>query len=164
MPLRVAGEPGRQIALYELRTEPRMADVCLALERTGDRLPPELAAARRALDRSIGAAALNTLRPAPAAFLNPAVHQLFYWRLADVAGRFPGGRYQAWYLTDPLYTGIADHRFVVNGIEYSARLRELAVTAARLLHPGVLATIPVVTAHGDDHQGNVDGLGRGARG
>jgi hypothetical protein len=35
------------------------------------------------------------------------------------------------------------------------------VTAAHLLHPGVLATIPVVTAHGDDHQGNVGGLGAG---
>ena len=161
MPLRVAGEPGRQIALYELRTEPRMADICLALERTGDRLPLELAAARRALDRSIGAAALNTLRSAPDASLNSAVHQLFYWRLADVAGRFPGSRYQAWYLTDPLYTSIADHRFVVNGIEYSANLRELAVTAARLLRPGVLATIPVVTAHGDDHQGNIWALDRG---
>ena len=161
MPLRVAGEPGRQIALYELRTEPRMADVCLALERTGERLLPELAAARRMLDRSIGAAALNTLRPGSPASSNSAVHQLFYWRLAGAAGHFPGGRYQAWYLTDPLYTGIADHRFVVNGIEYSASLRELAGTAAHLLCPSVLATIPVVTAHGDDHQGNVWVLARG---
>jgi len=161
MPLRVAGEPGRQIALYELRTEPRMADVCLALERTGASLPPGLAAARRALDRSIGAAALNTLRPGSAASVNSPVHQLFYWRLADTAGQFPGGRYQAWYLTDPLYTGVADHRFVVNGIEYSASLRELAMTAAHLLRPAVLATIPVVTAHGDDHQGNVWVLAHG---
>jgi hypothetical protein len=161
MPLRVAGEPGRQIALYELRTEPRMADVCLALERTGARLPPELAAARRALDRAIGAAALDTLRPGSAASVNAAIHQLFYWRLADAAGRFPGGRYQAWYLADPLYTAIADHRFVVNGIEYSASLRELAAAAARLLAPSVLAATPVVTAHGDDHQGNIWVLGRG---
>ena len=161
MPLRVAGEPGRQIALYELRTEPRMADVCLALERTGARLPPELAAARRVLDRAIGAAALNTLRPGSAASRNAAIHQLFYWRLADAAGRFPGGRYQAWCLADPLYTAIADHRFVVNGIEYSASLRELAATAARLLRPSVLAATPVVTAHGDDHQGNVWVLARG---
>jgi hypothetical protein len=161
MPLRIAGEPGRQIALYVLRTEPRMADVCHALDRIGDRLPPELAAARRALDRSIGAAALDTLRPGSAASLNSAIHQLFYWRLADATGHFPGGRYQAWYLADPLYTGIADDRFVLNGIEYSASLRELAATTARLLHPGVLATIPVVTAHGDDHQGNIWVLARG---
>ncbi len=161
MPLRVAGEPGRQIALYELRTEPRMADVCHALERTGARLPPELAAARRALDRSIGAAMLTTLRPGSAASLSSAIHQLFYWRLAYAAGGFPGGRYHAWYLTDPLYTAIADHRFVVNGIEYPASLRELAATAARLLRPSILAATPVVTAHGDDHQGNVWVLERG---
>jgi hypothetical protein len=49
----------------------------------------------------------------------------------------------------------------VNGIEYSASLRELAMTAAHLLRPSVLATIPVVTAHGDDHQGNVWVLSRG---
>ncbi len=161
MPLRAVGEPGRQIAFYELRTEPRMADVCLALDRAGARLPPELAAARRALDRAIGTAALSSLRPGSAASVNSAIHQLFYWRLAGPAGRFPGGRYQAWYLADPLYTGIADHRFVVNGIEYPASLRELAATAARLLRPSVLATIPVVTAHGDDHQGNVWVLARG---
>jgi hypothetical protein len=161
MPLRVAGQPGRQIALYELRTEPRMADVCRALERTGGGLPPELAAARRALDRSVGAAARSTLRPGSVASRDAAIHQLFYWRLADAAGRFPGGRYQAWYLTDPFYTAVADHRFVVNGIEYSASLRDIAATAARLLRPSVLATIPAVTAHGDDHQGNVWVLARG---
>ena len=161
MPLRVAGEPGRQIALYELRTEPRMADVCLALDRTGDRLPPGLAAARRALDRSSGIAARSTLRPGSAASRNSAIHQLFYWRLADAAGRFPGGRYQAWYLADPFYAAVADDRFVVNGIEYSATLRELAATAARLLSPAALAAMPAVTAHGDDHQGNIWVLGHG---
>lgn len=48
----------------------------------------------------------------------------------------------------------------MNSIEYSATLRELAVTSARLLRPDVLASIPVVTAHGDDHQGNVWVLAR----
>jgi hypothetical protein len=155
LPLRVAGEPGRQIALYELRTEPRMSDVCLALERDGARLPPELLAARRELDRSIGSAALRTLRPGSAASREEAIHQLFYWRLADAEGRFPGGRYLSWYLSDPLYSAIADHHFVVNGVEYATTLRELASSAARLLEPAALAAGPVVTAHGDDHQGNI---------
>jgi hypothetical protein len=64
-------------------------------------------------------------------------------------------------VTDPLYGGIADHRFIVNGIEYPASLRELASAAARLLEPGNLAAGPVVTAHGDDHQGNIWVVGRG---
>jgi hypothetical protein len=177
-PLRVAGAPGRQIALYELRTEPRMSDVCLDLERAGGGLPPELRAARRALDRSIGRAALGSLRPGSAASGNAAIHQLFYRRLAgpaggaaadrgaaasSAAGRFPGGRYRSWYLADPLYRGLAGHRFVVNGVEYPASLRELAATAARLLHPAVLAAGPAVTAHGDDHQGNIWVIGSGER-
>jgi hypothetical protein len=55
MPLRVAGEPGRQIALYELRTEPRMADVCLALERAGAPCPQSL---RQPAGRSTAPSAL----------------------------------------------------------------------------------------------------------
>lgn len=66
VPLRVATEPGRQIALYRLRTEPRLADVCADLERAqgpAARLSPELAAARRSPDASIGSVMLATLRP-----------------------------------------------------------------------------------------------------
>ena len=74
VPLRVATEPGRQIALYELRTQPRLADVC--------------------------------------------------------AG--PGGRYQAWYLSDPAFAAVADRRFRLNGVTYSQTPRQLldAVTPA----------------------------------
>jgi hypothetical protein len=164
MPLRVAGKPGRQIALYRLRTEPRMSDVCLDLERAdaaGQGLPAELRGARRALDRAIGRAALGSLRPGSAASAAAAVHQLFYRRLADPV--FPGGRYLSWYLADPFYQGLADHRFVVNGVEYSATLRELAAAAAGLLDPAVLAAGPAVTAHGDDHQGNIWVCGNGER-
>lgn len=154
LPLRVAGAPGRQIALYELRTEPRMADVCAELERGDGRLPAELAVARRALDRVTGEVAVRTLRPGdPGA--RPAIHQLFWRRLTDAAGRFPGGRYRAWYSSDPAYAELADRRFVINGVEYARTLGEIAADAARLLDPAVLAAGPVVTAHGDDHQGNV---------
>jgi hypothetical protein len=165
MPLRVAGEPGRQIALYELRTEPRMSDVCLELERAdpGASLPADLRAARQALDQAIGRVAVSSLRPGSAASRNAAVHQLFYRRLADAAGHFPGGRYRLWYLADPLYREISGRRFVVNGVEYAQTLAELAQTAARLLDPAVLAAGPAVTAHGDDHQGNVWVLRRGGR-
>lgn len=154
LPLRVAGAPGRQIALYELRTEPRMADVCAELERGDGRLPAELAVARRALDRVTGEVAVRTLRPGdPGA--RPAIHQLFWRRLTDAAGRFPGGRYRAWYSSDPAYAELAGRRFVINGVEYARTLGEIAADAARLLDPAVLAAGPVVTAHGDDHQGNV---------
>jgi hypothetical protein len=154
VPLHLAGQPGRQIALYELRTEPRMADVCAELERGDGRLPAGLAAARQALDRVTGEVALRTLRPGQAGS-SPAIHQLFWRRLTDDAGRFPGGRYRAWYLDDPAYAGLAGRRFVINGVEYRQTLAEIAGAAAQLLDPAVLATGPAVTAHGDDHQGNV---------
>ena len=161
LPVRVAGQPGRQIALYELRTEPRMADVCAELERGDGRLPAGLAAARRALDQVTGEVAVRTLRPGRPGS-SPAIHQLFWRRLTDDAGRFPGGRYRAWYLDDPAYAGLADCRFVINGVEYARTLSEIAADAARLLDPAVLATGPAVTAHGDDHQGNVWVLSSGA--
>jgi hypothetical protein len=166
MPLRVAGEPGRQVALYQLRTEPRMSDVCLELERAGAAgagLPADLRAARRALDLAIGRAALSTLRAGSAASAGAAIHQLFYRRLADPTAGFPGGRYLSWYLADPLYRELADHRFVVNGVEYPGTLSELASAAAGLLDPAVLAAGPAVTAHGDDHQGNIWVLRNGER-
>jgi len=158
VPRRVAGEPGRQIVLYELRTEPRMADVCVESERAGGTdatLAPELAKARRALDESIGEVLVRTLRPASPLSRDAAIHQLFHRRLTDESGNFPGGRYESWYLADPEYSEILDHHFVVNGIEYGSTLRELADSAARVLKPDVLAAEPVVTAHGDDHQGNI---------
>jgi len=163
VPIRVAGEPGRQIVLYELRTEPRMADVCVESERAeGNRamLTADFVTARRALDGSIGDVLLSTLRPASPSSRASAIHQLFYQRLTGTTGHFPGGRYESWYLGDPEYSELLDHHFVVNGIEYSSTLRELADNAVRLLDPDVLASQPVVTAHGDDHQGNIWSIAR----
>jgi hypothetical protein len=168
-PLRVATEPGRQIALYRLRTEPRLADVCADLERADGaaaQLSPELTAARRSLDAAIGSVMLATLRPPTPSSATTAIHQLFHHRLtggrrAEVrpeehsTGTFPGGRYLAWYLDDPAFDTLADRRFRLNGVTYALTPRKLAERAAELLDPGALATLPVVTAHGDDHQGNV---------
>jgi hypothetical protein len=157
-PLRVLTEPGRQIALYRLRTEPRMADVCAALERAGGetaQLDPGLAAARRSLDAATGSVLLATLRPPAASSASAAIHQLFHHRLTGGTGTFPGGRYQAWYLDDPAFAAVADRRFRLNGVTCAMTARQLAERAADLLDPDALAALPVVTAHGDDHQGNV---------
>ena len=158
VPLRVATEPGRQIALYELREQPRLADVCAGLERTegpGARLSPELAAARRALDAAIGSVMVATLSPPAASSATASIHQLFHHRLTGGTGVFPGGRYLSWYLGDPAFDAVADRRFRLNGVTYALTPRQLAQRAAELLDPRELAALPVVTAHGDDHQGNV---------
>jgi hypothetical protein len=169
VPLRVSTEPGRQMALYRLRTEPRLADVCVELERADGaaaRLSPELAAARRSLDAAIGSVMLATLRPPAASSATASIHQLFHHRLTGGrrvevrpvkhgTGVFPGGRYQDWYLSDPVFPELADRRFRLNGVRYPLTVRQLAERAAELLDPRALAALPVVTAHGDDHQGNV---------
>lgn len=157
VPLAVVTEPGRQIVLYEVRNEPRLADVCADLERkdgTAARLPPHLATARRALDAAIGSVMAATARGSGGTCASAAIHQLFHHRLTD-GGRFPGGRYRAWYLEDPAFERVADRRFRINGVTYDSTPRQLARRAAALLDPEVLATGPVVTAHGDDHHGSM---------
>jgi len=158
VPVAVSTAPGRQIALYELRTEPRLADVCLDIERRDGpaaRLPVSLLAARRALDAQVASVLVSTLRAPTPASARSAIHQLFHHRLADASGRFPGGRYRDWYLAGPSWDDLAARLWRVNGVLYSSTLAELAERAGRLLAPPALARLPVATAHGDDHQGNI---------
>lgn len=164
-PLAVSNVPGRQVALYELRTEPRLADICLDVERSEGslaRLPEGLMAARRALDYASGQVAVITMRPPEPASAGAAIHQLFYHRLAEPAGHFPGGRYLAWYFEQPGWSDLAARRWRINGVEYASTLAEIVASAAELLRPETLAELPVVTAHGDDHQGNIWVLGADA--
>lgn len=161
VPLAVVTEPGRQFVLYEVRTEPRLADLCADLERrdgAAARLPPNLAVARRALDAAIGSVMVATAGASGGTSASAAIHQLFHHRLTD-GGRFPGGRYRRWYLERAEFERLADCRLRVNGVTYDSTLRELAERAAARLHPDALAAGPVVTAHGDDHQGNIWVLG-----
>ncbi len=156
-PLAACTEPGNQIALYELRQEPRLADICLELERAAGRaatLPPALAAARRELDRVSGEVAVARLAAPTPASAQAAIHQLFHHRLT-AGGAFPGGRWARFYAADPGFARLARCRWRVNGVEYRHTLGELASAAAVRLEPARLAAEAVTTAHGDDHQGNV---------
>ncbi|MGA3218896.1 MAG: hypothetical protein ABSE77_07450 [Acidimicrobiales bacterium] len=158
VPVATSSRPGAQMALYQLRAEPRMADVCAQLERVdgaGAALGASLLAARRELDASTARVLLETMRAPVASSTSASIHQLFYHRLADGRGRFPGARYLRYYLADPMFVSVAAKRWRVNGIEYRSSLSALAEQAAQLLVPASLAALPVVTAHGDDHHGNV---------
>ncbi len=158
VPVATSSRPGAQMVLYQLHDEPRMADICAGLERAGGEaatLGPQLRAARRALDACTARVALETMKEPLAASASAALHQLFYHRLADGPGGFPGGRYRRYYLSDPTFTAVADKRWRVNGVEYRSSLSALAEQAARVLAPAALSALPVVTAHGDDHHGNV---------
>lgn len=160
-PTAVVNRPGYQLVLYPLRRESRMADRCLAIEREdpfGARLPSVLGKAQRALDRRIGEVCVATMSPPRASSTTSSIHQLFFHRLVD-DGRFPGGRYRHWYQQDSRARELLDLEVVVNGRRYARTLGEVASFMHELLDPVSLAAWPVVTAHGDDHHGNVWVLG-----
>lgn len=158
VPLALNSRPGQQVVVYEVRDEPRMVDVCLDLERNfaeSATLPGDLVAARRRLDATIGRVAVESLRPATLASADASVHQLFSRRLVDAHGSLGGTRFGDWYAHQPLWQRLSIKPWRIGGVDYPTPLAESARRAARALHPEVLARGPVVTAHGDDHDGNV---------
>ena len=167
VPLAASSTPGAQMALYEWHSDPRMADLCAGLERAHGAeasLGQGLLGARRAMDARIGEVLLETLAPPVATSASAAIHQLFYHRLADPDGHYPGARYLRYYQADPAFADMAGKRWRVNGVEYRSSLAELGERAAKLMAPSALAELPVVTAHGDDHHGNVWVIAEGPAG
>ena len=157
VPVAISAEPGQQFVLYEIRNEPRMVDVCLDVDRSAGpiaALSEPIEAARRDLDRRIGEVLVETLHTDTSGGRS-SLHQLFHHRLTDSAGAFPGGRYASWYLNDPAFTSVANAQWTINGTSYASTLAELVAQARELMNPETFANQPVVTAHGDDHHGNV---------
>jgi len=157
VPVAISAEPGQQFVLYEIRNEPRMVDVCLDLDRSmgpAACLSAPMAEARRTLDRRIGEVLVETLHTDTNGGRS-SLHQLFHHRLTDSVGAFPGGRYASWYLNDPAFTSVANAHWTINGTSYAHTLAELVVQARDLMNPESFSGQPVVTAHGDDHHGNV---------
>jgi hypothetical protein len=157
VPVAISAEPGQQFVLYEIRNEPRMVDVCLDLDRSMGptaSLSAPIAAARRDLDRRIGEVLVETLHTDTSGG-SSSLHQLFHHRLTDSVGAFPGGRYASWYLNDPAFTSVANAHWTINGTSYASTLAELVAQARDLMNPESFVGQPVVTAHGDDHHGNV---------
>lgn len=166
VPLYACGEPGRQILLYRLRHDRRLADVCreIELHQRWDDAAPVIAAQQRA-DREILALTLPTLQAGePDAVAREPIHQLFHHRLVS-PGAAPGfgGRVAQFYvgqtftlaqLTLP-WAQLKNLRWQINGILYPHTLGELLLQAGELLAPARLAQHGVVTAHGDAHNANV---------
>ena len=159
VPLAASTVAGEQLVLYSTRTDRRMVDVCLDLERAdGDeaRLSPELDQARHTLDRAIGEVIVRSLRESDDnAGEQAALHQLFSHRLHEPDGTFPGGRYLRWYIARPQWAELSHRHWVINGVAYAETLSDLVGRAVADIDPVVMGRGPVVTAHGDDHNGNV---------
>src|SRR5699024_6422745 len=96
-----------------------------------------------------------TLKPPSSESATAAIHQLFAHRLIDKTGMLGGTRFGRWYADDPSWCRLRNKRWNIDGIKYEQTLRGLAEEAAEVMPPSKLCQLPMVTAHGDDHQGNV---------
>ncbi len=165
LPLHASTTPGRQILLYRLRKDRRLAEVARDLDTVEDgaRLAPVIAA-QQELDRAVARVALGTLHPISAAQSRAEpIHRLFHERLRDFDHpERLGGRFAAFYedrdfvlpgLTLP-WRVLADLTIAFNGVAYRETLRGLFEASFRALDPRHFAGLGV-TAHGDAHNANV---------
>ncbi|MFS2223360.1 hypothetical protein [Pantoea sp. B65] len=166
VPLYACGEPGRQILLYRLRDDRRLADVCRDIEmQPSEATEQQVIAAQRRADAEILQHTLPTLKPGRAAEVAAEpIHQLFYHRLIT-AGEQPGlgGRVKQFYVDKSFqladrqlsWQTLSNLQWEINGVRYSHTLRQLFLEAATLLAPAALAQHGVLVAHGDAHNANV---------
>jgi len=162
-PLHLSREPGNEILIYPYIEAERLFDVCGEIEKTDPGLKTPRAAqvvgSQRELDRFCGEAYIGSLHQADADQLKkePLV-QLFYRRIVDGEGRYPGGRLKSFYMSGEfaLPGGLRvapkqlfDLRWVVNGIEYAQTLRACFDQANELMNPAKAGTYPAVAGHGD---------------
>jgi len=165
LPLKASTRPGRQILLYRLRHDRRLAEVARDLDAVEDaaRLRPVIGA-QAALDRAVAAVYARTLHPITAAQSEAEpIHRLFHERLRDFdhTDRI-GGRFAAFYQDQEFaLPGVAldwrvlrDLAISVNGVAYQESLGALFDAAFAELAPERFAGFGVV-AHGDAHNANV---------
>jgi hypothetical protein len=165
LPVETSTRPGRQILLYRLRKDRRLAEVARDLdeERDSARLAP-VVDAQAALDRAVAAVYLKTLHPiAVEQSCAEPVHRLFHERLRDFdrPGEI-GGRFASFYRDRDFelpgvtlnWRALRDLRISLNGIVYRDSLGALFDAAFAALRPARFAGFGV-TAHGDAHNANV---------
>jgi hypothetical protein len=165
LPLHASTNPGRQILLYRLRKDRRLAEIARDLDTVEDaaRLAPVIAA-QQELDRAVARVYRDTLHPITAAQSKAEpIHRLFHERLRDFdQPEKLGGRFASFYegqdfmlpgITLP-WRDLADLTISFNGVTYRDTLRSLFEASFRELGPAHFAGLGV-TAHGDAHNANV---------
>jgi hypothetical protein len=165
LPVETSTRPGRQILLYRLRKDRRLAEVARDLDEERDlaKLAPVIAA-QEALDRAVADVALKTLHPiTPEQSQAEPIHRLFHERLRDFdrPGEI-GGRFASFYRDRDFelpgitlnWRELRDLRIALNGVVYRDSLGALFDAAFAELAPASFAGLGV-TAHGDAHNANV---------
>lgn len=165
LPVETSTQPGRQILLYRLRKDRRLAEVARDLDEEQDvaSLAPVIAA-QAALDRAVMAVYRKTLHPiiAEQSRAEP-IHRLFHERLRDFdrPGEI-GGRFASFYADQDFvlpgimlsWRDLRDLKISVNGVVYGESLGALFDAAFVEMEPARFAGL-AVTAHGDAHNANV---------
>jgi len=165
LPVETSTRPGRQILLYRLRKDRRLAEVARDLdeERDPTKLAPVIAA-QNALDRAVAEVARKTLHPITAEQSRAEpIHRLFHERLRDFdrPGEI-GGRFASFYRDQDFelpgitlnWRELRDLRISFKGIGYRDSLGALFDASFIALEPSRFAGLGV-TAHGDAHNANV---------
>ncbi len=161
--------PGQQIVIYDRVSDPRLSDVCSAIEQGKSTVSSEnVVAAQIAADRQYAAIAINSLKYCDdITARSQPVMQLFYNRLVDNPQNFsdqkPGGRLRRFYLEGQVewpglsapFAHIWQLPWQINGIDYRFNLKQCFEQAMINLSPARLIPGPVITAHGDAHNANV---------
>ncbi len=167
LPVFASGEPGRQILLYALREEPRLADVARANDLgLAGALPDAVILAAQAERDALAArnlvASIHPITVEQSAA--EPIHQLFHHRLTgEGAAPGRGGRIASFYEGRDFALGgavltwdeLLAARWRIDGVDYDRTLAELLDEAAELLDPAAVAPFGGVVAHGDDHNANV---------
>lgn len=170
LPVETSTRPGRQILLYRLRKDRRLAEVARDLdeERDMEKLAPVIQA-QEALDRAVADVYRKTLHPITAdeAQAEP-IHRLFHERLRDFdRPGVIGGRFASFYRDQDFalpgltlnWRELRDLKISFNGVVYRESLGALFDAAFSVMEPrrfaGPLGRGLGVTAHGDAHNANV---------
>lgn len=166
VPLYACGEPGRQILLYALRHDKRLAEVCHDIEDRNDWLSMgAVVDAQQRADRALWACCHPTfVSGSRESVVKEPIHQLFYHRLfsaGEPAGL--GGRVKLFYVDKVFqlaqeqlpWRELSRLQWEINGVLYPHSLEQLFLEAGERLEPSALAGQGALTAHGDAHNANV---------
>ncbi|NDL61641.1 hypothetical protein [Acerihabitans arboris] len=166
VPLYACGEPGRQILLYALRNDKRLAEVCHDIEDRRDwRNMDEVVGAQQRADRALWTCCQPTLVPGSReSVVKEPIHQLFYHRLVSAGEPVGlGGRVKQFYVGKTFqlaqaqipWRELSRLQWEINGVVYPHTLEQLFLEAGERLEPAALAGHGAITAHGDAHNANV---------
>lgn len=168
LPLYKSTKPGKQFLIYKKIKDPNVFDVLDIFDRTylktkkyDKKLEKKILFFEEKFDKEIIKKSLPTLKIASSSLVEKEeLNQLFYRRL--VSNTFTP-RLDLFYKNKNIklsknqiisFEKLKKLKWEINGVLYKQTLETLIENAKKMLNPKRLKTYPVLTGHGDDHNGN----------